>query len=582
MILLEKVSLTFAGKTLFQDVSFTLQSGERCGLVGRNGSGKSTLLSIIRGELEHDQGNISIPKGYTIGCLEQHIKFSQTTLLDEAILGLPQEERDQVYQAEKILFGLGFCSEDMLRPPSDFSGGYHLRLQLAKVLLSNPDCLLLDEPTNYLDIQTIRWLARFLKRWSGEIILISHDRDFMDQITTHTMGIHRGSVKKIQGSTIDYYTQLAIEEEVYARKLAKDTKRRAHLQSYIDRFGAKASKAKQARARKKALDKEPALEKLNALAHLNFQFKEAPFHGKKMLDVKGVCFTYTGQPLIEDVSLSIEKGERIAIIGQNGRGKSTLLRLLLGELKPTRGSIRVYPNSSIAYFGQTHIERLNAEHTILDEIMEANPELKQSEVRSIAGAMMFSKELSEKKISILSGGERSRVLLGKMIAISSNVLMLDEPTHHLDIESIEALIDALEDFNGAVMIVTHSELILRRLSLDRIVYCDEDSQKVFLGTYDEFLDRIGFDEKSSSSEKKKKVVKRKPGESASSKQLKKEISLLEKEMERCHKEHQAMSQRIESGELEHQLLVDVASLQETIAKLEEQLLEKYEELESNG
>ncbi len=495
MIQFDHVGLSFSGHPLFEDACFTLQKGERCGLVGRNGSGKSTLFRLIDGEMEADAGTISVPKNYRIGYLQQHIKFTQPTLIQEAALGLPEHEKDDIYKAEMILFGLGFTEEDLEKAPGDFSGGYQLRLNLTKVLVAEPNCLLLDEPTNYLDILSIRWLQNFLSRWEGEFILISHDREFMDNVTTHTMGIHREKLRKVKGTTIDFFKQILMEEELHEKSRVKSEKKKAHLQSFVDRFGASASKATLAQSKAKMIEREPVLEKLNAMSELSFAFQVAPFPGKKMLDAKHLQFSYTDEPLIEDFSLEIEKGERIAIIGKNGRGKSTLLRLLGGDLIPQKGELEFSDNTRIGYFGQTHVDRLDGKHMIEEEIALANPYLNYTEIKGIAGAMMFSGTLSAKKISVLSGGERSRVLLGKIVAKPCNLLLLDEPTHHLDIESIEALIDALEDFGGSVVMVTHSELILRRLDLDKIVLCEEAQQTVFLGNYDEFLEKVGWDEK---------------------------------------------------------------------------------------
>lgn len=505
MIQFDAVSLSFSGEPLFEGVSFTLQQGERCGFVGRNGSGKSTLLRLIVGEMEPDRGSISIPKDYRIGYLQQHIHFTQPTLLEEAALGLPEDEKDLLYKAETILFGLGFTEPDLEKPPGDFSGGYHLRLHLAKVLVSQPDCLLLDEPTNYLDILSIRWLEQFLKKWKGEFLLISHDREFMDSVSTHTMGIHRGKIRKIRGSSIDFFNQILLEEEVHEKTRVKIEKKQAHAMRFVERFGAKATKAAQAQSRLKMIEREPVLEQLNALWNLSFHFHEAPFPGRKMLEAKNLHFSFTDKPLIRDFSLSIEKGQRVAIIGKNGRGKSTLLRLLTRDLAPEQGTLELSDNTRIGYFGQTHISRLNPEHTIEEELSLANPLLSFTEIKGIAGTMLFSGDLSAKKIGVLSGGEKSRVLLGKILAKPCNLLLLDEPTHHLDIESIEALIDALEDFSGSVVIVTHTELILRRLKLDQIIICEEANQKLFLGDYDLFLDKMGWEE-----EKKKPAAAKAP------------------------------------------------------------------------
>jgi len=492
MIQFDDVALQFAGHTLFDGASFSLQAGERCGLVGRNGAGKSTIFRLINKQLESDKGTISFPKHYRIGHLEQHIHFTESTLIQEAATALV--DQDQLYKAEKILFGLGFTEDDLYESPTSFSGGYQLRLNLAKVLVAEPNCLLLDEPTNYLDLMAIRWLTGFLKKWPGEFILISHDREFMDQVTTHTMGIHREKVRKMKGSTLDFFQQILLEEEIHEKTRQKLEKKKEHLQNFIDRFGAKATKASQAESRKKQLAREPVLEKLNQLSELSFSFLEAPFPGKKMVDAENLQFSYTGEPLISDFSLEIEKGEKIAIIGKNGRGKSTLLRLLGNDLKPVNGEVSTSENVRLGYFGQTHIDRLHSDHTIEEEIASANPTLNYKEIKSISGKMMFSGDLSLKSVSVLSGGEKSRVLLGKILAKPCNLLLLDEPTHHLDIESIEALIDAIEDFAGSVIIVTHSELILKRLALDKIILCSEAKQTLFLGDYNEFLESEGWEE----------------------------------------------------------------------------------------
>lgn len=497
MIQVDGLSLAYNGESLFEDASFSIQPRERCALVGRNGSGKSSLFRLLTDRETADKGTIAKRKNYIIGTLDQHIVFTRPTLIEEAALGLRPDEQDCIYKAETILFGLGFSEQDLDRSPQEFSGGYQLRLHLAKVLIGEPNCLLLDEPTNYLDIVSIRWFTNFLMDWKGEFILISHDREFLDSVSTHTMGIHRQKVSKVKGDTIHFFEQIMQQEEIHEKTRQNLEKKREHLQGFIDRFGAKASKATQAASKEKALRRIPVLENLKNLYQLDFQFNEAKFYSKKMLEVNEVSFSYSSmveQPLIEKFSLSVEKGERIAIIGKNGRGKSTLLRLLAGDLVANKGVIKRSENLEIAYFGQTNIDRLHPKHSIEEEIATANPKLNYTQVKAICGLMMFSGDKSTKLNSVLSGGEKSRVLLGKIVATSCNFLLLDEPTHHLDMESIEALIDAIEDFQGAVIMVTHSELILKRMILDKIVICHEGKQELFLGTYEEFLEKNGWHE----------------------------------------------------------------------------------------
>lgn len=540
MLVFEDVKKAYLGETILDNISFKLNKGDKCGLVGRNGSGKTTLLRMITGEESQDSGVIEIPKSYSLGYLTQHLHFTEKTLIEEAALVLSEGEKDHLYKAEKILFGLGFSEENLKMSPKDFSGGYQLRIHLAKLLLKEPDCLLLDEPTNYLDIVAVRWLTRFLKNWKGEFILISHDREFMDSVTNHTLGIHRQKIRKFEGGTVKFYEQLLHEEHVHERTRINLEKKKAHMQSFITRLGAKASKASQAQSRAKALARMPALEELAAIYHLDFDFPFSPFPGIQLLETHQLCFQYPKcqEPLIQNVNLSISKGERIAIIGKNGRGKSTLLRLLAQDLEPGSGHIKMASNVKIGYFGQTNIDRLDAQKTVEEEIASATPYLTTSEVRRLCGVMMFSGDKAQKKIEVLSGGEKSRVLLGKILATPCNLLLLDEPTNHLDMESIEALVSALDHFEGAVVIVTHSEMILRQIP-QKFVICHLGNQHLFNGDYEEFLIQEGWESHESVEPKKesKKEIVRPKSKNAhllqkKADQIEKEIMDIEFEMEK--------------------------------------------------
>lgn len=532
MIKFENVTKGYAGEVILEDLSFKLNRGEKCGLVGRNGTGKTTILRMITKEESPDSGVIDVPKSYSIGYLSQHMHLTKDTIIEEAALALRPEEKDHLYKVEKLLFGLGFKEEDLLSNPKDFSGGYQLRIHLAKVLAGEPDCLLLDEPTNYLDIVSIRWFTRFLRAWKGELLLISHDRDFMDSVTTHTLGIHRKKVRKLEGGTEKFYTQLLYEEQIQERTRQNQEKKRAHVESFITRLGAKASKAAQAQSRVKALARMPVLEELAKLHHLDFSFPFSPFPGRILLEAEKVFFTYDTmeETLIKDFNLVIEKGDRIAIVGKNGRGKSTLLRLLAQELEPKEGRIKISSNVKTGFFGQTNIDRLNGDRTIEEEIALASSGLSFSQVRGICGVMMFSGDRAKKKIKVASGGERSRVLLGKILATPCNLLLLDEPTNHLDMESIEALITALEEFEGAVVIVTHSEMILRQLPT-KLIICQQNKQHLFVGNYEEFLEKEGWEAETATKPKNKPV---KPSNNLQSTQ--KQINRLEAEIMRLEGE----------------------------------------------
>ncbi len=507
MLQVNSLTKAYGPRTLFENVSFSMIQGERLGLVGRNGCGKSTLFRLILGDESPDSGTISMPKGYRIGHLAQHLTFTKNTIVEEACLGLRADERDETYRAEIILSGLGFSEADYQKPPSAFSGGFQIRLNLAKLLLSEPDLLLLDEPTNYLDILSMRWLSGFLTCWQGEMIIISHDRLFMDDVTTHTMYIHRGDIRKIKGDTTKLYNQVAQDEEIYEKTRVNEDKKRKELEVFINRFRAQASKATLVQSKIKALERMGQKEELAEEATLDFRFCSAPNPGKVLMEVKNLSFHYDkGSDLISNLSMTIGKQERIGIIGKNGKGKSTLLRLFASELAPTNGSVSLSPNARIGYFGQTNISRLKPTLTVEEEIGSVNQNMHRTIIRAICGTMMFSGDDALKKIGVLSGGEKSRVLLGKLLAQPSNLLLLDEPTNHLDMESIEALVESLKTYEGSVIIVTHSELILRALAT-RLIIFQGDVPQVFEHEYDYFLEKFGWEEEGGAPTTHKKEAK---------------------------------------------------------------------------
>lgn len=505
MIQAKNLSKHFGGQELFDRVSFQLGNRERVGLVGRNGSGKSTLFKLILGELSADSGEISIPKGYRLGALEQHIHFTKKTVLEECIQVLNPDDFLE-HEAEKILFGLGFSDEDMQKDPQSFSGGYQIRINLTKVLLQSPNLLLLDEPTNYLDIVSVRWLKSFLKNFPGEIMLITHDREFMDDVVTHTMGLHRQQLKKIKGDTAKFYEQILQEEEMYEKTRENLDKKRKEMEAFVERFKAKASKAAQAQSRMKALQKMSTMDKLNDVDILGFRFRFIECPGKQIAEVKHLSFSYDGSKenaLFHNLSFPINREDRIGIIGKNGKGKSTLLNVIGKVLDPISGSVGYHPSSKIGHFGQTNINRLTMENTIAEEIQAENSELSISGVRNICGTMMFESDLAKKKIKVLSGGERARVLLGKILARPVNLLLLDEPTNHLDMESIESLTEEIGNFPGAVVIVTHSEIMLRNLATKLVIFHNGNAE-FFNGNYDDFLEKIGWESEESKTTKSPK------------------------------------------------------------------------------
>jgi len=508
VIKINQLTKSYFARELFTDVSFQMNAGDRMGLVGRNGHGKSTLFKLILGQEEPDSGEITIPRNYRIGHLEQHLHFTQPTILAEAALGLPVEESHSMYKAEAILFGLGFSQADLEKAPREFSGGFQIRINLAKLLLSDPNLLLLDEPTNYLDITSVRWIARFLANYKGELILISHDRDFMDSVTTHTAVIDRQKVRKFEGGTAKAYGQIVLENEIHEKTRANEERKRAHAEAFINRFRAQASKAKMVQSRIKMLERLPKLEGLADIQSLDFEFRHAAFAAKTLLEARNVSFGYTADHLLfRQINLTINARDRFAVIGNNGKGKSTLLNVLSGGLKPLTGELKAHPGMKLGYFGQTNIQRLNPKLTIEQEIEHTNPALTRTQVRNICGTMMFGGDLALKKISVLSGGERSRTLLGKILAHPSNLLLLDEPNNHLDMESIDALIESLQSFPGALLIVTHNEGIVRALATKLIVF-HRGRVDVFDTGYDEFLGKIGWEDEADGNGAQKKPASR--------------------------------------------------------------------------
>jgi ATP-binding cassette subfamily F protein 3 len=494
MIELSNISKSYGFKELFTNLNFRLNSGNKLGFVGRNGSGKSTLFKLILGEEYQDDGTISIPKGYKIGALKQHLVFTEKTVREEGALALGEDDQYSVYKVEKILFGLGFTLEDLDQDPLSFSGGYQIRINLAKLLVTEPNLLLLDEPTNYLDILSLRWLSAFLKTFPGEVIIITHDRNFMDSVTTHTMGLVRRTLEIIPGNTHKFYAQLASNDEHFEKQKISQDKKRKELEEFIAKNKARASTAAQAQSKQKELDKMEDMSALKNDSNLDFDFNYKDTPAKVLLDIKDVSFGYSSDNILfKDIGFTLEKGETLGIIGKNGKGKSTLLNVIAGELKQLSGKVDYHSSSTFGHFGQTNIDHLNPENTIMDEVYVGNPRLAESSIRGISASMMFSGDDIKKKVGVLSGGEKSRVMLGKILAKDVNILFLDEPTNHLDMQSIDSLTKAIENFDGSCIVVTHSEELLRRVC-DRLIIFSKGGADYFDGGYDDFLERIGWEE----------------------------------------------------------------------------------------
>ena len=520
MISVENLTKRFGSQLLFDQANFKINPRERVGLVGRNGHGKTTLFRIIVGEEPPDEGGVIIPRGYRIGYVRQTLEFTEEAIIQEGMKGLPEGERDHYWKVEKILMGLGFSLEDMKRPPWEFSGGFQVRLNLAKVLVSDPDLLLLDEPTNYLDITSIRWVERFLLDWPHELLLITHDRSLMDKLVTHTMGIYRQKIRKTEGATEKYYSQIAQEEEIHEKTRIKDEQRRREIELFITRFRAKARLANLVQSRIKTIGKMGKKEKLEHLKNLEFAFRSKPFQGKYVLGAQNLFFAYDAtKPLIKDLSFTIKAGDRVCVIGSNGKGKTTLLKLLAGTLVLQGGEIAQHPGAACGSFEQTNVKNLVESRTIEEEILASHVSVDRQMARNICGAMMFGGDAALKKIEVLSGGEKSRVMLGKLLVTPVNLLLLDEPTNHLDMESSDALLEAIDSFEGAVLLVTHNEMFLHALA-ERLIVFDKEGPYFFEGSYQRFLEQGGWHE---DEEMRKTARKDKHNEESGDKRNKKEM-----------------------------------------------------------
>lgn len=531
MLNIYNLSVAFQGEYLFENVSFMLKSGDRVGLIGKNGAGKSTLLKIISGEVESDSGTISTEKGIKIGFLKQDLEFSVgKTLLEEtytafsdimrlekeiAQIGeeLAQREdyespsyndlisqlHDKTHsfdilgghlykgETEKILLGLGFKPSDFQKLTEAFSGGWRMRIELAKLLLQKNEVLLLDEPTNHLDIDSIIWLENFLKNYNGAIILVSHDRLFLDSVTNRTIEISLGKIYDYPKSYTPYmlYRQELLEQQLLAQK--NQEKEIEHTEKLIEKFRAKATKASMAQSLIKKLEKVERIEvDLQDHAVMNVAFPVSKTPGKVVVEINGACKSYGDKKILKDIHLLIERGSKIAFVGQNGQGKTTLAKMIVSEID-YEGEIKLGHHVDLGYFAQNQAQYLDGEQTLLDMMLESANDTNREKVRDILGAFLFQKDDVLKKIKVLSGGERNRLALAKMLLSPFNLLVLDEPTNHLDIQSKNVLKKALQNFEGSLIIISHDRDFLQNLT-EKVYEFSEMGIKEYLGDIDFFLE----------------------------------------------------------------------------------------------
>ncbi len=532
MLNIHNLTVSFQGEDLFSGITFQLRTGDRVGLVGKNGAGKSTLLRIIAGEQEYDKGQIASDKEISIGFLKQDIDFEKgRTVIEEAYkaftlikqlenqlekINLELAERTDFetesyhqlmvdlnevqhqfeihggynYQGdtERVLQGLGFKREDLNMPTDIFSGGWRMRIELAKLLLQNNDVLLLDEPTNHLDIESILWIEEFLKNYTGVVVIVSHDKMFLDNITNRTIEISLG---KIYGYNKPYSDYLKLRSELRQQQLAtqkNQQKQIEHTEKLIEKFRAKATKATMAQSLIKKLDKMDRIEvdeDDNSVMSIHFPLSVNP--GKVVINAKNLSKNYNDNKVLQNVNLLVERNSKIAFVGQNGQGKSTLAKCIVGEI-PHQGELTLGHNVEIGYFDQNQADFLDGKKTVLDTMIDAANEKNRTKVRDILGAFLFRGDDVDKYVRVLSGGERNRLALAKLLLQPFNVLVMDEPTNHLDIKSKNVLKEALKKYEGTLLLVSHDRDFLQGLS-SKIYEFKDQKIKEYLGDIDYYLEQ---------------------------------------------------------------------------------------------
>ena len=523
MIRLQQLSLMRGTKPLFDSADLTLNPGEKIGLIGTNGSGKSTLFAMLRDELHPDQGQIDFPRSWRVAHVAQETPALERAAVDYAIdgdAGLRQLERElaavesseheghkigelhakladaDAYtvrsRAEQLLTGLGFSPAQMEQPVASFSGGWRMRLNLAQALMCPSDLLLLDEPTNHLDLDAILWLEDWLKRYQGTLIVISHDRDFLDGITNVIVHIDERKLRRYSGNYSAFERQRAAQLELAQAMIEKQQRKRAHLQSFIDRFKAKATKAKQAQSRIKALARMEELAPLRAAAEFSFEFREPERAPNPLLVLEKLDAGYrldddSEKIIVHGIDFSLTAGQRIGLLGVNGAGKSTLIKTIAGDIPPLHGVARLGKGLAIGYFAQHQLEMLRPDDSPLQHLMRIAPDVREQELRDFLGSFNFPGEMVKSPIAPFSGGEKARLSLALIVWQRPNLLLLDEPTNHLDLETREALTEALAQFDGTVMLVSHDRHLLRATTDEFFIVAD-GKLKPFDGDLDDYRD----------------------------------------------------------------------------------------------
>lgn len=626
MVDIRNVCLKYGDRTLFNNLNLTFKESERIGLIGRNGAGKSTLLKIIAGHLNPDSGNIHIPNSMSLGFLTQDLYIDEeNTVLHEAMTAFDDlnnleddlakynlelttredYETDSYMElitkvtsitdrlghfnvntveatAVKLLKGLGFTDENIHNTVSTFSGGWKMRVELAKLLLRQPDVLMLDEPTNHLDIESIIWLESYIKDYSGIVVVISHDQEFLDNVCNRIVEIELGRIYDFKANYSGFMLEKVQQKSILESTIKNQQKEIADKEKLIEKFRAKASKAKFAQSLMKQLDRMEVLDPmLEDSKVMNLRFPAAPRSGQVVSKAIKLSKSYGNNEVLHQVDFQIERGERVAFVGQNGQGKTTLAKMLTQVIEPTTGDIEMGHNVSVGYFAQDQPEQLDGNITLLETVENKAPAEMRSKARSLLGAFLFSGEDVDKKVKVLSGGERSRLALACLIMQSNNFLLLDEPTNHLDIIAKHRLKEALQQFDGTLLIVSHDRSFMDGLTTKTIEFKDKQI-KEHLGDVTEFLKSRAaqsFRQIEKDTVPQKKVVEEKTHTLTrdEEKMLKRKVSYIERDIAKYEEEIKKLE--LEMAEPEFYKREDCTDITKQHAKLQGDLEAKMEEWE---